>query len=144
VPVTYLINPAISLFKTKISKQVDEAIAESLDIKPYVLDALATISEPVKVNDEYNTWFAMQPVEIYATKAVTGNKKITAVLGLKTYMETSVGRKPGLTFNKNAIALKAVDKMPNEFKVNVAAFAPYNYASSLIQKNFAGQKFESG
>lgn len=144
VPVTYLINPAISVFKTKISKLVDEAIAESLDIKPYVLDALLAMSEPVQVNEEYNTWFAMQPVEMYATKAITANKKITAVLGLKTYLETSVGRKPSLTFNKNAIALKAVDKIPNEFKVNMAAFSSYNYASAIIQKNFAGQKFESG
>jgi len=144
VPVTYLINPAISVFKTKISKLVDEAIAESLDIKPYVLDALQAMAEPVQVNEEYNTWFAMQPVEMYATKAIAANKKITAVLGLKTYLETSVGRKPSLTFNKNSIALKAVDKIPNEFKVNLAAFSPYSYASSIIQKNFAGQKFESG
>jgi hypothetical protein len=144
VPVTYLINPAISMFKTKISKLVDEAIAESLDIKPYVLDAVQALAEPMKVNEEYNTWFAMQPVEMYATKAIAANKKITAVLGLKTYLETSVGRKPGLTFNKNAIALKAVDKIPNEFKVNMAAFSSYSSASAIIQKNFAGQKFESG
>lgn len=144
VPVTYLINPAISVFKSKLSKMVDDAIAQSIDIKPYVLDALESVAKPVQINQEYNTWFAMQPIEIYATKAVTANKKITAVLGVKTYLETSVGRQPSLTFNKNTIALKAVDKMPNEFKVNVAAFSPYSYASSIIQKNFAGQKFESG
>lgn len=144
VPVTYLINPAISVFKTKISKMVDDAIAQSLDIKPYVLDALEAVSKPIQVNEEFNTWFAMQPVEIYATKAVAANKKITAALGVKTYLETSVGRKPSLTFDKNTIVLKAIDKMPNEFKVNVAAFSSYAYASSIIQKNFAGKKFESG
>lgn len=144
VPITYLINPAISVFKGRLSKMVDDAIAQSLDIKPYVLDALQAIAAPIQVDEQYNTWFAMQPVEMYATKAVAANKKITATLGLKTYLETSVGRKPSLTFNKNAIALKAVDKIPNEFKVNVAAFAPYTYASEIIQKNFAGQKFESG
>lgn len=144
VPVTYLINPAISLFKGKLSEMVDDAIAQSLDIKPYVLDALQAVSEPIQVNEEYNSWFAMQPVEMYATKAVAANKKITANMGLKAYLETSIGRKPSLTFDKTTLALKAVEKMPNEFKVNVAAFAPYSYASSLVEKNFAGQKFESG
>lgn len=144
IPITYLINPAISIFKGRLSKLVDEAIAQSLDIKPYVLDALQAYSEPTKVNDEYETWFAMQPVEVYAAKAVLANQKITANLGLKAYLETSIGRKPSMVFDRNTIALKAVDKMPDEFKANVAAFAPYSYASQVMQKNFAGQKFESG
>ncbi len=144
IPITYLINPAISLFKGSLSKMVDDAIAQSLDIKPYVLDALQAFSEPVKVNDEYESWFTMQPVEVYATKATVANQKITANLGLKTYLETSIGTKPSLTFDRNAILLKAVDKMPDEFKANLAAFASYSYASQVVQKNFDGQKFESG
>ena len=144
IPITYLINPAISIFKSRLSKLVDEAITQSLDIKPYVLDALQAYSEPIKINDEYETWFAMQPVEVYAAKAVLANQKITANLGLKAYLETSVGRKPSIVFDRNTIVLKAVDKMPDEFKANVAAFAPYSYASQVMQKNFAGQKFESG
>lgn len=144
IPITYLINPAIAAFKGRLSKLVDEAIAQSLDIKPYVLDALQAYSQPTKVNDEYETWFAMQPVEVYAAKAVLANQKITANLGLKAYLETSIGRKPSIVFDRNTIALKVVDKMPDEFKANVAAFAPYSYASQVMQKNFAGQKFESG
>ncbi|MBK0382050.1 DUF4403 family protein [Pedobacter sp. SD-b] len=144
VPITYLINPAISIFKGTLSKLVDDAIAQSLDIKPYVLDALQSFSEPTKVNEEYDTWFTMQPVEIYATKATVANQKITVNMGLKTYLETAIGRKPSITFDRNAIILKSVDKMPDEFKANVAAFAPYSYASEVVTKNFAGQKFTSG
>lgn len=144
LPITYLVTPAINLFKGTLSKLVDDAIAQSLDIKPYVLDALQAFSEPTKVNEEYESWFTMQPVEVYASKATVANQKITANLGLKTYLETSIGRKPSIVFDRNAIVLKAVDKMPDEFKANVAAFAPYSYASQVVQKNFAGQKFESG
>jgi hypothetical protein len=144
VPVTYLITPAISLFKSDISKAVDDAIEKSLDIKPYVLDALEELSTPMLVNEEYKTWFAMQPIEMYATKVIVANRRIIAGLGLKTYLETSIGREPSLTFNKNNIALKAVEKVPNEFKVNLAAFSSYTYASSIMEKNFTGQKFESG
>lgn len=144
IPITYLINPAVSIFKPTLAKLVDDAIAQSLDIKPYVLDALESFSQPTKVNDEYDTWFTMQPVEIYASKATVANQKITVNMGLKTYLETAIGRQPSIVFDRNSIVLKSVDKMPDQFNANVAAFAPYSYASAMVTKNFAGQKFESG
>lgn len=39
VPVTYLINPTITHFKSKIEKSIDAAIEKSMDFKPNVLDA---------------------------------------------------------------------------------------------------------
>ena len=33
IPVTYLINPAIKIFKSKIEKKIDDAIAKSMDFK---------------------------------------------------------------------------------------------------------------
>ncbi|TAF47314.1 MAG: DUF4403 family protein [Sphingobacteriales bacterium] len=144
IPITYLINPALLVFKSKLAKMVDNAITQSLDIKPYVLDAVAGLSKAVKVNNTYQAWFAMQPVEIYTTKPTLANKKLTINMGLKTFLETSIGREPAIKYDRNTILLKTVDKMPNEFSVNLAAFAPYTYASEVVQKNFAGQKFESG
>jgi len=144
IPITYLIDPALLVFKGKLAKMVDDAIAQSLDIKPYVLDAVEGLSKPVKVNETYQAWFAMQPVEIYATKPTLANKKLTINMGLKTYLETSIGREPAIRYDRNTILLKTVDKMPNDFKVNLAAFAPYAYASEVVQKNFAGQTFAEG
>lgn len=144
MPITYLINPALSAFKSKLSGMVDKAISESMDIRPYVLDALSEVSKPVEVNPEYQTWFAIQPIELYSSKAVVANKRITMNLGMKAYLETSVGRKPTLTFDKTKIQLKAVEKMPGEFQANVAGFTTYQHAAALMQKNFSGQKFQSG
>ena len=144
VPITYLINPALAAFKSRMAKMVDNSIAESFDIKPYVLTALEAVSKPMEVNSEYHTWFAMQPLELYASKATIANKKVTMNLGMKSYLETSVGTKPTLSFDKNKLALKAVDKMPTEFNANIAGFVRYADAAAMMQKNFAGQKFESG
>ncbi|WP_353134083.1 DUF4403 family protein [Pseudopedobacter sp.] len=143
VPVTYLINPAITVFKSDIAKKVDDAIAQTLDIKPYVIDALDKIAGPTQVNQEYNTWFSIQAQELYSTKAVVANKKVKIGLGAKTYFETVIGKKPENVSNKN-IPLKSIDKIHDQFKASVAAYATYQYAAEAIQKNFAGQKFESG
>jgi hypothetical protein len=38
IPVTYLINPAIKLFKSQIERKIDEA--KSMNFKPNVMEAL--------------------------------------------------------------------------------------------------------
>ena len=40
VPITYIINPTLSIFKSKISKMIDDAIDKSCDFKPQVLETL--------------------------------------------------------------------------------------------------------
>ncbi|MDZ4330117.1 MAG: DUF4403 family protein, partial [Flavobacterium sp.] len=53
VPVTYLINPGIKLFKSKIEKKIDDAIAKSMDFKPNVLEALEKICVPFQMSYAY-------------------------------------------------------------------------------------------
>ena len=40
IPITYIINPTLSIFKSKIAKKIDEAIENSCDFKPYVLKSM--------------------------------------------------------------------------------------------------------
>ena len=144
IPITYLINPAIALFKGKLGKMVDDAIEKSVDIKPYVLNALDQISKPVQVNNDYHVWFAMQPLELYTNKAVVANKKISIVMGMKAYLETTVNSKPTLSFDKNKLILLAAEKLPDDFGVSVASIVTYDAAAALMKQNFAGKPFQSG
>ena len=144
VPITYLINPTISIFKNKIAKTIDEAIDTSCDFKPMVLDAMEKISTPVLTNDAYEAWFKLVPVELYVTEAALKNSKITLDMGLKCTMQTMIGQEPKNTFDKNKLVLKPVKTIPNEFEVAVAAVSTYESASKVITKNFQGQEFGSG
>ena len=144
IPITYLINPAIALFKGKLGKMVDDAIEKSVDLKPYVLNALDQISKPVQVNNDYHVWFAMQPLELYTNKAVVANKKISIVMGMKAYLETTVNSKPTLSFDKNKLILLAAEKLPDDFGVSVASIVTYDAAAALMKQNFAGKPFQSG
>ena len=144
VMITYLINPAVKLFKTKIEKKVDEAIAQSMDFKPQVLDALEKVSTPFLTNEQYETWFKLTPNELYVTDAVLAKKQITMAMGLKCNMETTVGQQPKSGFKKENVTLKAVSKMPDKVNVVVAAVSTYESASKVITKNFQGQEFGTG
>lgn len=144
IPITYIINPTLSIFKSKVSKMIDDAIDKSCDFKPQVLETLGVISKPFLSSDAYETWFKLIPIELYVTDAVLKNEKITMDMGLKCDMQTMVGMEPKYTYDATKIALKPVSKMPEKVTVSVAAVSTYQSASKIITKNFKGQEFASG
>ena len=144
VPVTYLINPGIKLFKSKIEKKIDDAIAKSMDFKPNVLSALEKICTPFQMNEEYESWLRIIPIEIYSTTAKLKNDTFLLDMGMKCTMETLIGKKPESKFDKNRIVLKPVIKIPEDITANIVAVSTYEEASKIMTKNFSGQEFGSG
>lgn len=144
VPVTYLINPAVKLFKSKIEKKIDDAIAKSMDFKPNVLAALEKICVPFLMNETYESWLRIVPIEIYSTSAKLKNDTFVLDMGMKCNMETLIGKQPESKFNASKIILKPVTKIPEEITANIVAISTYQEASKIMTKNFAGQEFGSG
>jgi hypothetical protein len=144
VPITYIINPTLSIFKSKIAKKIDDAIEKSCDFKPYVLEVLEKMSTPFKTSEQYETWFKMMPIEVYVTDAILQKSNISMDLGLKCTMQTMVGQEPKNNFNKDVIAFKPVSKVPDKTTATVAAISTYESASRIITKNFQGKEFASG
>ena len=144
VPITYIINPMLSLSKSKISKKIDDAINDLPDFKPVVLDVLQQMSAPFITSELYQTWFRMEPIEVYVTDAVLDKTKINLDLGLKCNMLTMVGQQPKNLFDRTAVAFKPVTRIPDKITANIAAISTYESASRIITKNFRGQEFASG
>jgi hypothetical protein len=144
MPVTYLINPAVSLFKSKIEQSIDSAIENSMDFKPNVMDAISKICTPFEMNEEYQSWLRIVPLEVYSTNAKLKNDSFLLNMGMKCNMETLIGKKPDSKFESNKIILKAVDKIPEQISANIAAVSTYQEASRLMTKNFVGQEFGTG
>ncbi|HMI08238.1 MAG TPA: DUF4403 family protein [Flavobacterium sp.] len=144
IPITYLINPAVRIFKSKIEKSIDETIGKSMDFKPNVLDALEKICTPFEMSATYQSWLRVVPVELYTTNAKLQNEKIAFEMGLKCNIETLVGQKPVNNFDRSKIVLKPVSKMPAHISANIVAVSTYSDASKIMTKNFAGQEFGTG
>lgn len=144
MPITYLIDPAISIFKSKIEKKIDESIEKSMDFKPNVLSALEKICTPFQMSDTYESWLRIVPVEVYSTPAKLKNDQFLLDMGMKCNMETIIGKQPESKFNGSKIVLKPVTKIPNQINANIAAISSYVDASKIMTKNFAGQEFGSG
>jgi len=144
VPITYIINPAISLFRSKIEKKIDESITKAMDFKPNVLEALEKVCTPFEINNTYSTWLRINPIEIYTTSAKLKNDSFALEMGMKCNMETLIGTKPTSKYDKNKIVLKPVTQIPQQINTNIAAVSTYLEASRIMTKNFSGQVFGSG
>ena len=144
VPITYIINPTLSIFKSKIAKKIDKAIDETCDFKPQVLSVLEKLSTPFLTSEQYETWFKMVPMELYVTEAKLSKSKITLNMGLKCNMQTMVGQEPKNSFDAAKIVLKPVASIPENTTASVVAVSTYESASKIVTKNFQGQEFASG
>ena len=142
--ITYLINPAVRMFKSKIENNLDEAIKKSMDFKPNVLDALEKICTPFQMSETYDSWLRIVPIELYTTEAKLQKEAISLDMGLKCNMETVVGQQPKNKLDRDKIILKPVSKMPEKISANIAAVSTYQDASRIMTKNFQGQEFGSG
>lgn len=144
MPITYLINPAVKLFRSKIEKKIDESIGKSMDFKPNVLDALEKICTPFEMSEAYQSLLRIVPAELYTTDAKIIKENISLQMGMKCNMETLVGKQPESKFDRSKIVLKPVSKMPESVSANIVAVSTYSDASNIMTKNFAGQEFGSG
>ncbi|MGK4566153.1 DUF4403 family protein [Flavobacterium sp. 3HN19-14] len=144
IAITYLINPAVKLFKTKIERSIDENIKKSMDFKPNVLDALEKICTPSQMSADYDSWLRIVPTELYTTDAQLQKETIAMNMGLKCTIETLVGQKPESKFDRNKIVLKPVASIPEKITANIVAVSTYKDASAVMVKNFQGKEFGSG
>ncbi|MEM0574973.1 DUF4403 family protein [Flavobacterium polysaccharolyticum] len=144
VPITYIINPTISLFRSKIEKKIDDSIEKSMDFKPNVLEALEKICTPFEMSQAYSSWLRISPIEVYTTNARLKNDTFVLEMGMKCNMETLIGVKPTSKYDKNKIVLKPVTQIPQQINTNIAAVSTYQEASRIMTKNFSGQVFGSG
>jgi hypothetical protein len=144
VPITYLMNPTINLFRSKIEKSIDAAIDKSMDFKPNVLSAIEKICTPFLMNEAYESWLQVNPLEIYSTAAQLKSDTFLVEMGMKATMETWIGKQPQSKFDASKIILKPVAKIPNLISANITAISTYAEASKIMTKNFAGQEFGSG
>ncbi|HLN95521.1 MAG TPA: DUF4403 family protein [Flavobacterium sp.] len=144
VPITYIINPAIRLFRSKIEKTIDESIEKSMDFKPNVLDALEKVCTPNEMSPDYQSWLRIVPLELYTTEAKLNKNDITMDMGMKCYIETLIGQRPPSKFDRSKIVLKPVSKIPADVKANIVAVSTYKDAAAVMTRNFQGQEFAQG
>ncbi|TGD58352.1 DUF4403 family protein [Flavobacterium humi] len=144
IAITYLINPTIKMFRSKIERKIDESLDKTLDFKSNMLDMMKKVSDPVELSPTYQTWLKVTPQELYATDAELKKNAVELSVGLKCLIESSIGQKPKSSFSKEKILLKPISNLPDRVAANITAVSTYQDASKVMTANFKGKEFGSG
>lgn len=144
VYITYLVNPTIKIFKSKIERKIDESLNKTLDFKSNMLDLMQKVSDPIEMSQTYQSWLKVTPQELYTTEAHLKSNSVNLTVGLKCLMESSIGLKPKSNFDRNKIVLKTTSNLPERVVANITAVSTYQDASRIMTQNFKGQVFGSG
>jgi len=144
VSIAFFVNASLRLFKSDVENLIDASLSKTLNFKPQVIQALKSISQPIHLNETYQSWFQLLPIEVYATDATLLNSQINIQMGLKCTMETKVGSPNASVFEPSKLVLKAVKSMPNKISANMVVVSTYAEASKIITQNFKGQKIGEG
>ena len=141
IPVTYIVNPAINIFKRSIARRIDTNIEETSDFTPYVMHALDALSEPMLTSDTYEVWLRINPMELNVTKALIENSAIKLNIILKCTILTMVGNKPAKRFDRNSLELRSAKEVSDNFNATIAAISDYESAGRILTRNFQDKVF---
>lgn len=144
IAITYLVNPTIKIFESKIEKAIDESLYKTLDFKNNMLDLMQKVATPYEMSKTYQTWLKITPQELFATDAVLKKNNVSLTVGLKCLMESSIGVQPKSTFTKDKVVLRPSTNITDKVLINVAAVSSYEDASRVMNENFKGKEFISG
>jgi hypothetical protein len=78
--VKYIANLVIDRTKTDITKGIDIAIRQSVDLPPKLNQLWAQLQHPIKVNEEYHFWLQLMPQTIEITPLSASGDELTAML----------------------------------------------------------------
>lgn len=130
--------------KEYVGKKVDEAIKSYLQLKPYAMEAWATIHKPIAINDTPKVWLKIAPQELSIVQITGKNNKINLSLSIKSINEIVLSEEPP-TYAENIFPnLKIVNKLDPDFTVNLNIDVPFEKIYEIAKKELLGKSFESG
>ncbi len=143
IPIGFLADNILKNNQKPIAQAIDRMVSDELNLRQYGIDAWKALSAPIKINDDYNTWVALQPVELYTIPLSGMNGKIVHQMSIKALAEVFIGQPP----YHNATLLpdiRIVDKLDKDFSILLQTRLSYIGMQSMATKYLVGKTFQIG
>lgn len=144
VPVTPIANIALSKSEKLITDQIDQALAEMVDLKKMVAMVWNEAQKPVQLNAENNLWLRITPKDVYVSPFSADGQKFKLWVSLYAQIESFMGTKPEANPLVVLPAFKFVQRPPQEFNLNVAVDATFDKISEMAKSQLLNKTFSEG
>jgi hypothetical protein len=144
VPVTPIANIALSQGDKAITAQIDQALAQMIDLRKYISEAWAELQKPMQVSQENNFWLRITPKDIYVSPFTTNGQKLNFAVSFYSQIESFMGAQPAAKALIPLPAYKVVQRPPQQFNVNVGADATYDKIAEMAKEQLINKTFAEG
>ncbi|MDO9152445.1 MAG: DUF4403 family protein [Paludibacter sp.] len=144
IPVTPVANIALSKFDKLITEQIDQTLAQMVDLKKYISMAWNIAQKPIQLSQDYNTWVRITPKDIYVSPFTSSENKLNLALSIYAHIESFMGIKPD---EKKLVSLpefKYIQHPPQQFNLNIAADATFEKISEMAKSQLINKTFSEG
>jgi len=144
IPIERLLQKPLETQLEKTIKDVEKEIAASFDLRTEVNRLWNACQEPNLIDAETETWLTIEPQQLFTTGLSEQKGSINMVLGASAFVGTVSGNRPA---NNKLIALpplQLVQKLPEDFRVQVQSRISYEALTLQVKKAIVGQEFVQG
>jgi hypothetical protein len=144
IPITSIANIALNKFESVISKQIDNSLAESIDIKKHITQTWTQLQKPQLINEENQLWVRLSPSTISLSPFQTENNKLNVSVAVKTQIESFMGITPPTNKTVPLPSLQLSKEMPEQFNLNIATDITFEKIIEIAKKQLINKTFADG
>lgn len=144
IPIERLLQKPLEIQLEKTIREVEKDIASSFDLRSEISRLWKNCQEPSLLDAETETWLKIEPQQLFTTGLSEQSGSVTMVLGASAFVGTTSGSKPE---NSKLIALPAlqlVQKLPDDFRVQVQSRISFEALTVQVKESLVGQEFAQG
>jgi hypothetical protein len=144
ISIKYIADIILLASKGTIGNQVDKAIKDNLKIRNLLQPSWNNIQKPIKVNDDFNAWLRITPMEVFCTQLNGKDNKLIFAAGIVSVNEVYIGKQPDTLAPVKIPDLKLLNNISNNFTLFVNTDIAYSKITELAKKEMVGQVFTYG
>lgn len=144
IPVTPIASIALDKSQKLITDQIDQTLAQMVDMKSYVQSAWSEIQKPVQVSTDYNLWLRITPKDIFVAPFTTVGQKLNIALSLNALIETFMGTQPQANKPAPLPVFKNVARISKDFNLNVATDVTFEKITEMSRAQLLNKTFSEG
>jgi hypothetical protein len=144
IPIERLLQKPLEIQLEKTIGDVEKEIASSFDLRSEISRLWNDCQEPNLIDADTETWLKIEPQQLFTTGLSEQSGSITMVLGASAYVGTVSGNRP-LNSKLSALpGLQLVQKLPDDFRVQVQSRISFEALTLQVKKALVGQEFAQG
>jgi hypothetical protein len=142
VPITGIVSRVLDQEQQKIATQLDDQLAQQLDLKPFLQKVWQLMQQPVHLSQQYDAWLQVTPLEIWMTPLKAQGQAVQARIGIKGHTETIIGHKPAAKALSPMPDLRISEQAADDFQLGLTGEISHSSATQIAASELVGKTFE--